>query len=144
MAYEQYHVKARVSNILDCAYKNSKTRQLRSRNGEFNCPVIEVVDPSIKEITIKFTIPVIFQLNDDKYINRIYYDKHFQEILNYVPLEVITTQCIFQFLKAHSTNRILPTYHVFVENNFIVSQEKDEPLKRKFGIIVYEHKQEYA
>ncbi|POG68057.1 hypothetical protein GLOIN_2v1640555 [Rhizophagus irregularis DAOM 181602=DAOM 197198] len=42
-------------------------------------------------------------------INRTYYDKHFREILNYAPLEVITTQYIFQFLKAHSTNRILPT-----------------------------------
>uniref|UniRef100_U9TYL4 Uncharacterized protein n=1 Tax=Rhizophagus irregularis (strain DAOM 181602 / DAOM 197198 / MUCL 43194) TaxID=747089 RepID=U9TYL4_RHIID len=105
-----FGVKEQNKNKLEFLFK--PLPRLNDQNGEFNCPVIEVVDTLIKEITIKFTIP---------------------EILNYVPLEVITTQCIFQFLKAHSTNRILPTYHVFVENNFIVSQEKDEPLKRKFG-----------
>ncbi|UZO13542.1 uncharacterized protein OCT59_005039 [Rhizophagus irregularis] len=60
-----FGVKEQNKNKLEFLFK--PLPRLNDQNGEFNCPVIEVVDTLIKEITIKFTIPVIFQLNDDKY-----------------------------------------------------------------------------
>ncbi|PKY60416.1 hypothetical protein RhiirA4_484095 [Rhizophagus irregularis] len=81
--------------------------RLNNRSTEYGCPVIEktkptineVIDPSIKEIIIKYTIPVklstanvsIFQISDDL-------DKPdllrqtFSGIINYVLLEVTTIQ----------------------------------------------------
>uniref|UniRef100_U9SKI4 Uncharacterized protein n=1 Tax=Rhizophagus irregularis (strain DAOM 181602 / DAOM 197198 / MUCL 43194) TaxID=747089 RepID=U9SKI4_RHIID len=73
--------------------------------------LIEGIDPSIKEITIKFAIPVKLptanELNDDKYKPDLL-RQTFSGDSKLCTMEVITTQCIFQFLKAHLTNKILP------------------------------------
>ncbi|GBC21438.2 hypothetical protein GLOIN_2v1531528 [Rhizophagus irregularis DAOM 181602=DAOM 197198] len=73
--------------------------------------LIEGIDPSIKEITIKFAIPVKLptanELNDDKYKP--------------------------DLLRQTTFNQQNSTYYMFVENNFAISQERDEPLLRKFG-----------
>ncbi|RGB33836.1 hypothetical protein C1646_761246 [Rhizophagus diaphanus] len=49
-------IKEQNKNKLEFLFK--PLPRLNDQNGEFNCSVIEVVDPLVKEITIKFTIPV--------------------------------------------------------------------------------------
>ncbi|PKY49417.1 hypothetical protein RhiirA4_527649 [Rhizophagus irregularis] len=133
-----FGVKEQAKNKLEFLFKPlPKLKQ----GSEFS-PVIEsakpsineVIDPLIKEITIKYTIPVklstgnvsIFQLNDDKYkpgllrqtfsgdskLCTIGSDNH----TVHIPIFEST------FSQQNST------YYVLVENNFVISQERDEPL----------------
>ncbi|POG79010.1 hypothetical protein GLOIN_2v1531528 [Rhizophagus irregularis DAOM 181602=DAOM 197198] len=85
--------------------------------------LIEGIDPSIKEITIKFAIPVKLptanELNDDKYKPDL-----LRQTDNYT-VHIPIFESTF--------NQQNSTYYMFVENNFAISQERDEPLLRKFG-----------
>ncbi|GBC21434.1 uncharacterized protein OCT59_005050 [Rhizophagus irregularis] len=133
-----FGVKEQAKNKLEFLFKPLPKLK---KGSEFS-PVIEsakpsineVIDPLIKEITIKYTIPVklstgnvsIFQLNDDKYkpgllrqtfsgdskLCTIGSDNH----TVHIPIFEST------FSQQNST------YYVLVGNNFVISQERDEPL----------------
>ncbi|GBC21432.1 hypothetical protein RhiirA5_500234 [Rhizophagus irregularis] len=109
--------------------------RLNDQNAEFNCPVIEVIDPSIKEITIKFAIPVKLptanELNGDKYNP----DLLRQTFSGDSKLCTIGSDNYTVHIPIFEStfNQQNSTYYMFVENNFAISQERDEPLLRKFG-----------
>jgi hypothetical protein len=113
---------------------------------EYGCPVIEttrpaineVIDPSIKEIIIKYTIPVklstanvsIFQQSDDPskpdLLRQTFSGDH---KLCTVGSDNYTVHIpIFESTFSQPNS----SYYVLVDNNFVISQERDEPL---MGII---------
>ncbi|POG57780.1 hypothetical protein GLOIN_2v1791295 [Rhizophagus irregularis DAOM 181602=DAOM 197198] len=120
--------------------------RLNNRSTEYGCPVIEttkpaineVVDPLIKEIMIKYTIPVklstanvsIFQQSDDPskpdLLRQTFSGDH---KLCTVGSDNYTVHIpIFESTFSQPNS----SYYVLVDNNFVISQERDEPL---IGII---------
>ncbi|RGB33837.1 hypothetical protein C1646_788107 [Rhizophagus diaphanus] len=94
----------------------------------------EVIDPLIKEIMIKYTIPVklstgnvsIFQLNDDKYKPGLLRQTFSGDSKLCTIGSDNRTVHIPIFESTFSQQNT--TYYVLVENNFVISQERDEPL----------------
>ncbi|GET60705.1 hypothetical protein GLOIN_2v1481815 [Rhizophagus irregularis DAOM 181602=DAOM 197198] len=115
---------------------------LNNRSTDYYSPVIEttnpaineVVDPSIKEIIIKYTIPVklstanvsIFQQSDDpskQALLRQTFSGDYK--LCTVGSDNYTVHIpIFESTFSQPNS----SYYVLVDNNFVISQERDEPL----------------
>ncbi|GBC50591.2 hypothetical protein GLOIN_2v1692780 [Rhizophagus irregularis DAOM 181602=DAOM 197198] len=129
-----FGVKERTKNKIEFLFK--PLLRLNNQNAEFNCLVMPA-DPSIKEIMIKYTIPVklstvnvsIFQLNDD--LDKP--DLLRQTFSGDSKLCTIGSDNYTVHIPIFEStfNQQNSTYYVFVENNFVISQERDEPL---FGI----------
>ncbi|PKK55829.1 hypothetical protein RhiirC2_801416 [Rhizophagus irregularis] len=120
--------------------------RLNNQGAEYNNPAIEstkpvvneVIDPLINEITIKYGIPVrlstanisIFQLNDDLYKPSLLR----QTISGDSKLCTIGSNNHTVHIPIFSStfNQPNSSYYVVVDNNFVISQERNEPL---LGII---------
>ncbi|GBC21452.2 hypothetical protein GLOIN_2v1885764 [Rhizophagus irregularis DAOM 181602=DAOM 197198] len=135
-----FGVKEQAKNKLEFLFK-PMPKLKNNRSSEFS-PVIEsakpsineVIDPLIKEIMIKYTIPVkfstanvsIFQKNDDKYKP----DLLRQTLSGDSKLCIIGSDnhTVYIPIFESTFNQPNSTYYVLVENNFVISQERDEPL----------------
>ncbi|PKY55866.1 hypothetical protein RhiirA4_505513 [Rhizophagus irregularis] len=120
--------------------------RLNNRSIEYGCPVIEttkpaineVIDPLIKEIIIKYTIPVklstanvsIFQQSDDPdkpdLLRQTFSGDHKLCTVGHDNYTVHIPIFESTFSQPNSS------YYVLVDNNFVISQERDEPL---MGIV---------
>ncbi|PKY21346.1 hypothetical protein RhiirB3_524953 [Rhizophagus irregularis] len=127
-----FGVKEQTKNKIEFLFK--PLLRLNDQNAEFNCLVIESAKPADPEIMIKFTIPVklstvnvsIFQQNDDKYK----LDLFRQTFLGDSKLCTIGSDNYTVHIPIFEStfNQQNFTYYVLVENNFVISQERDEPL----------------
>ncbi|PKY30505.1 hypothetical protein RhiirB3_486562 [Rhizophagus irregularis] len=133
-------IKNQTNNKLEFLLKSLP--RLNNQSTDYYCPVIEttnpaineVVDPSIKEIIIKYTIPVklstgnvsIFQQSDDSSkpaLLRQTFSGDYK--LCTVGSDNYTVHIpIFESTFSQSNS----SYYVSVDNNFVISQERDEPL----------------
>ncbi|PKY29893.1 hypothetical protein RhiirB3_446711 [Rhizophagus irregularis] len=116
--------------------------RLNNRSTEYNCPIIEttkpaineIIDPSIKEIIIKYTIPVklstanvsIFQLSDDPdkpdLLRQMFSGDYKLCTVGHDNYTVHIPIFESTFSQPNSS------YYVLVKNDFVISQERDEPL----------------
>ncbi|PKC54598.1 hypothetical protein RhiirA1_542829, partial [Rhizophagus irregularis] len=137
-------IKKQTGNKLEILLK--PLLRLNNQGAEYNNPAIEstkpavneVIDPLINEITIKYGIPVrlstanisIFQLNDDPYKPSLLR----QTISGDSKLCTIGSDNHTVHIPIFSStfNQPNSSYYVVVDNNFVISQERNEPL---LGII---------
>ncbi|UZO13547.1 uncharacterized protein OCT59_005044 [Rhizophagus irregularis] len=133
-----FGVKEQAKNKLEFLFKPlPKLKQVSEFNPAIESvkpSINEVIDPLIKEITIKYTIPVklftgnvsIFQLNDDKYKPGLLRQTFSgdSKLCNIGSDNRTVHIPIFE----STFNQQNSTYYVLVENNFVISQERDEPL----------------
>ncbi|PKY59451.1 hypothetical protein RhiirA4_515309, partial [Rhizophagus irregularis] len=116
--------------------------RLNNRSTEYNCPIIEttkpaineIIDPSIKEIIIKYNIPVklstanvsIFQLSDDPdkpdLLRQTFSGDYKLCTVGHDNYTVHIPIFESTFSQPNSS------YYVLVKNDFVISQERDEPL----------------
>ncbi|RGB28059.1 hypothetical protein C1646_768306 [Rhizophagus diaphanus] len=116
--------------------------RLNNQGAEYDNPAIEstnpavneVIDPSINEIIIKYSIPVrlstanisIFQLNDDPYKPSLLR----QTISGNSQLCTVGSDNHTVHIPIFSStfNQPNSTYNVMVDNNFVISQVRNEPI----------------
>ncbi|GBC27317.2 hypothetical protein GLOIN_2v1885764 [Rhizophagus irregularis DAOM 181602=DAOM 197198] len=133
-------IKKQTGNKLEILLK--PLLRLNNQGVEYDNPAIEstkpavneVIDPLINEITIKYGIPVmlstanvsIFQLNDDPHKPSLLR----QTIAGDSELCTIGSDNHTVHIPIFSStfNQPNSSYHVVVDNNFVISQERNEPL----------------
>ncbi|GBC27296.2 hypothetical protein GLOIN_2v1885764 [Rhizophagus irregularis DAOM 181602=DAOM 197198] len=133
-------IKKQTGNKLEILLK--PLLRLNNQGAEYDNPAIEstkpaineVIDPLINEITIKYGIPVrlstanvsIFQLNDDPYKPSLLR----QTIAGDSKLCTIGSDnhTVHIPIFGSTFNQPNSSYHVVVDNNFVISQERNEPL----------------
>ncbi|POG58553.1 hypothetical protein GLOIN_2v1885764 [Rhizophagus irregularis DAOM 181602=DAOM 197198] len=135
-----FGIKKQSNNKLEFLLKSLP--RLNNHSTEYNCPIIEttkpaineVIDPLIKEIMIKYTIPVklstanvsIFQLSDDPdkpdLLRQTFSGDYKLCTVGHDNYTVHIPIFESTFSQPNSS------YYVLVENNFVISQERDEPL----------------
>ncbi|POG81425.1 hypothetical protein GLOIN_2v1507790 [Rhizophagus irregularis DAOM 181602=DAOM 197198] len=133
-------IKKQIGNKLEILLK--PLLRLNNQGAEYDNPVIEstkpaiheFIDSSINEITIKYAIPVrlstanisIFQLNGDPYKPNLLR----QTISGNSKLCTVGSDnhTVHIPIFRSSFNQPNASYHVIIDNNFVISQERNEPL----------------